>query len=252
MRPLEIWDLLTDSGPLHTCRTLPAYPRPLAEALEALRAGGARRADGEAVRVPFAALAVTGGGLLDAGVRCALEDRFAGSLFYFPDPVFAAGPGGRAILRQWGRTGLVADVGQTAVKVIREDGSFLYARDWAALPHVDRVPPEQHLRQRVALRSFVAAALREHAGPCPGAVVLALPCDFPGEVPGACTYAGLGGDADFVKEVLERAGLAETPCVYLNDAVLAALSARGLFGERLPPRTLVVTLGFGVGGALLG
>jgi hypothetical protein len=251
VRPLEIWDLLTAAGPLHTCRPLPGFPRLLVDALEALRAGGARRACGEARHAPFEALAAAGGGLLDPGVRVALQDHFGPSLFFFPDPVFAAGPGGKALLRQWGRTGVVADVGQTTVKVIREDRSFLHARNWKALPHADRVPPELYPRQRVVLRSFVAAALREYAPPRPGAVVLALPCDFPGGVPGACSYAGLEGDADFVEEVLAQAGLADTPCVHLNDAALAALSARELFGSRLPPITLVMTLGFGVGAALL-
>ncbi len=251
VKPLEIWDLLTGAGPLHSCRSLSAYPRLIVEALEALRAGGARRRCGETLRAPFDALAVAGGGLLDPGVHRALEDHFAGSLFLFPDPVFAAGPGGRAILRQLGRTGLVVDVGQTAIKIIRKDKSFLYPRDLGLLPHAEQVPPEQHHRQCLLLRSFVADALRGHTQPLPGAVVLALPCDFPGGVPGACSYAGLEGDADFVEDVLAQAGLAGVPCVYLNDAALAALSAHELFGGGLSPRTLVVTLGFGVGGALL-
>jgi hypothetical protein len=203
------------------------------------------------VGTPFEALAVAGGGLLEPGVHGALRARFGGSLFVCPDPVFAAGPGGRAILRWLGQSGLVADVGQTAVKVIRGNQYSLYPRDWEALPHADQVHPGQHPRQRLALRSFVASVLRGHAEPRPEAIVLALPCDFPCEVPGPCSYAGLEGDAAFVEEVLAQADLAGVACVYLNDAVLAALSVQDWFANRLPARTLVVTLGFGVGGALL-
>ena len=100
------------------------------------------------------------------------------------------------------------------------------------------------------MRSFVASALRLHEISRAGVVVLALPCDFPADVPGPCSYAGLEGDADFVEAVLAEAGLADRHCVYLNDAVLAALSVRESVAGRLPA-TLVVTLGFGVGGALL-
>lgn len=250
VRPLEIWDLLTAAGPLHSCRWRPDYPLLLAEALKAIRAGNARRWSGEAILAPFEALVVSGGGLLEVGVRSALETRFPGSLF-FPNPVFAAGPGGWAILRRLGKSGLIADVGQTALKVIQGTDRSLYPRDWRALPGAEEVTAAERQQQRHALRSFVASALRNHAEPRPDAVVLALPCDFPGGVPGACSYAGLEGDADFVAEVLAQAGLAGVRCVVLNDAVLAALSARELFAGQLPERTLTVTLGFGVGAALL-
>jgi hypothetical protein len=250
VRPLEIWDLLTGAGPLHRCRGLPGYPLLLAEALEALRAGTAVRPSGEIVHVPFEALVLAGGGLLEVGVQSTLQVRFHGSLF-FPDPVFAAAPGGRAILSQMGKSGLVADVGQTALKVFQGNDRFLYHRDWRALPPAEEVTAGERERQRLALRSFVASGLRGHAEPRPESVVLALPCDFTGGAPGACSYAGLEGDADFVEEVLAQAGLGGVPCLVLNDAVLAALSARELFARQLPARTLVVTLGYGVGAALL-
>ncbi len=247
--PLEVWDVLTPAGPLHRCRRLPDYPQLLVEALESLRAGTARRAGGEAVHAPFRALVVAGGGLLEPGVRAALEAGVAGALSFIPDPVFAAAAGGRAVLRRLGLSGLITDVGQTAIKVIHGGERSLLPRDWQALPPADEVPPEQHGRQRLALRAFVASALRRQERP--EAVVLGLPCDFPGGAPGACSYAGLEGDVDFVAEVMARAGLSGLPCVYLNDAVLAALSARALFGSDLTGPALVVTLGFGVGAALL-
>jgi hypothetical protein len=245
---LEVWDVLTRAGPLHRCRRLPEYPRLLVEALASLR-DGARRAGGEVVHASFWALVVAGGGLLEPGVRAALEAGIAGPLHFFPDPVFAATAGGRVVLRRLGRDGLIADVGQTAIKVIHGGERALHPRDWRALPPADEVPPNQCASQRLALRAFVASALRRHQRP--EAVVLGLPCDFPSGAPGACSYAGLEGDGDFVAEVLAGAGLAGLPCVYLNDAVLAALSARELFGSKLAGPTLVVTLGFGVGVAFL-
>ena len=66
---------------------------------------------------------------------------------------------------------------------------------------------------------------------------------------GTCTYPWLKGDG-IVSEILAAAGLAGVPTWLLNDAELAALGV----AERGPVRqpTLVLTLGFGVGGALLG
>lgn len=252
VRPLEIWDLLTSAGALHRCRHFSAYPRLLVESLEAIRGGYARRCDGGRVHVPFKAIVVAGGGLLDPCVRETLQARFAGivSLHLCPDPMFFAATGVQTILQELGRHVLSADVGQTAIKVVQGESRFLVPRDWIALPLADEVPPEQREHQRAALRSFISSALQLRDTP-PAAIVVGLPCDFPADVPGPCSYAGLEGDAHIVEEAIAEAGLADCPCVYLNDAVLAALAARSLLANQLPSPTLVVTLGFGVGGAVL-
>jgi hypothetical protein len=243
VRPLEIWDVHTSAGPLHACRHRPDYPRLLVEAL-----GGTVEACGAE------AIFVAGGGLLEPSIRDTLQARLAGrlGLLFAPDPVFAAGPGGKDVLQRLGKGGLIVDVGQTAIKVIHGQAQRLHPRDWHALPPAAWVRPEQREQQRRKLRDFVSSALRAHARPRPEAIVLGLPCDFPESAPGACSYAGLEGDRHFVAAILEQAGLTDAHCVYLNDAVLAALSARALCGRVLPRKTLVATLGFGVGGAVLG
>ena len=99
-----------------------------------------------------------------------------------------------------------------------------------------------------AVRSFLQPGPETR----PDVVVLALPCELDDRgVPGPCSYASLEGDGQFADAVLAEAGLADLPCMLVNDAELAAISARARWGERLPPQTLVLTLGYGVGGALL-
>jgi predicted NBD/HSP70 family sugar kinase len=170
-------------------------------------------------------------------------------------PLFMAEDAGRALAHGRGTCPLVIDVGQTAVKLMLAGERGLFRRDWQALPAAESVPCIQPAhRQR--LRSFVADAIRSFlqrtsARP-PDVVVLALPCELDDQgVPGPCSYAGLEHDSEFADAVLAEAGLADLPCLLLNDAELAAVSARARWDSLLLPRTLVVTLGFGVGAALL-
>jgi hypothetical protein len=82
------------------------------------------------------------------------------------------------------------------------------------------------------------------------AVVLALPAELDDAgCPEGSSYPGLQGDRDLVAAVLARAGIPEARAVLLNDGELAALSAK-----RVVPAAataLVLTIGFGIGGALL-
>jgi hypothetical protein len=254
---LEIWDLLVEGVPLHEARDLPGFPRHLTQGVMALCQGTARCHSG--IVPPERCRAVdtifVGGGALTAELEAAL--RTVGlPLYVSRQPVFVAEAGGRQLLHSLGaRSGLVVDVGQTAIKISHNQGRARYPRDFSLLPLADAAGGT--FDGRPALRRFLASALADAARAAGDvdAIVLALPAalDDAGR-PGDCSYPGLAQDAHsdgalLVPEVLMEAGLEHVPCLLLNDAELAALSAR----EVIPPgaTTLVLTLGFGVGGALL-
>ena len=256
--PLEVWDLVTECGPLWECRDLPDFPRLLMQAIEDLRVGRGLRIGGalpaEVCRcVDF--LFVGGGDTHRPGLAEALA---GGTLpFYIsPDGVFVGEAGGFALLREAGLSGPVVDVGQTAIKVSTESQRLILPRRFEQLP-LASVVGEGKEQFRRGLREFVAGAIRQALGcrqsPLPGgALVLALPCELDACcVPGPCSYPGLEGDAAFVEDVLHLAGLGGWTALVLNDAELAAASARRSPHVPADRTTLVLTLGFGVGAALL-
>ena len=98
------------------------------------------------------------------------------------------------------------------------------------------------------LLDAVRAAMRDFGEA--DAIVLALPAELDDEgCPEGSSYPGLQGDRDVAAAVLERAGIPGARVIMLNDAELAALSAKRV----VPPSAtaLVVTIGFGIGEALL-
>ena len=151
--------------------------------------------------------------------------------------------GGLAILARAGKRGIVVDLGQSALKIAWRDGRIALARDMEA------IPPNTG-RGRSALVNFVGDALAKVARKSPPeAVVLALPCEVSGEGRlGACSYPWAEGD-HVASELLDAAGLARVPTSLVNDAELAAIGVAERGG--MPGTSLVLTIGFGVGGALL-
>ena len=69
--------------------------------------------------------------------------------------------------------------------------------------------------------------------------------------PSANSYAGMGGDRKLLPEALASAGMDRTRLLVLNDAELSAHSARSDPRLAAYRRVLVLTLGFGVGAALI-
>jgi hypothetical protein len=262
--PLEIWDLVSSHGPLFELSEHPCFVGALLETLEALHHSTAQPPaahTGLAVARGFAGLVIGGGGLLRPGVVNALRAHHAAGhspwsrLMLEPDPVFMAETGGHALAQGQGICPLIIDVGQTALKLMCAERRALVQRDWQTLPTAASVASDQQTIQRQNLRRFVAEAARsfvQHGSARPDVVVLALPCELDDQgMPGHCTYAGLERDGAFADTMLAAAGLAELPCLLVNDAELAAVSARARWANQLPPRTLVLTLGLGVGAALL-
>lgn len=240
--PLEVWDLVVDGVPLYRRGRGPAFGAALGRAAEALAAGVARNEAGE--RYPDACRQIRRV-VLVGGAAGELEWSGALPAERAPAGEHAAEEGGRAILG--GLRGLVVDLGQSRLKVAAGGRRWALERDLDAIP-ISRRPID--LTGRAALVDFVAGALRTAAtSERPEAIVLALPCEVSERgVLGTCSYPWRAGD-DIAREFLAAAGLADVPTLLLNDAELAAIgvAARG----PVDGATLVLTIGWGVGGALL-
>ena len=213
---LEIWDWPTASGPLHTRVGAPALALlDPGAALERLVAELAPVLQELQRRHQCASLWIGGGLSQLPGLGEALGATLS------RDGRFVAERAGREVL---GGEGLVVDVGQTAIKISRCQGE-----------HVHRQIVE---RPRGADTSFVAEVLSTLSGP----MVLGLPCEIdPGLETGPCSY----GLLDIPSLLAPVPG----PVWVANDAILAAMSASCEWTRRA--RTLVVTLGFGPGAAVL-
>ena len=274
--PLELWDLEVDGRILWEFRETPQFPEVLARSLAAIHAGTAATRSGGRLPVAaqqFDAVYLTGGA--QPALRPALVN-LPFSVMISSDAEFCGERGGLHLLRQVGRCGMVVDVGQTAVKISLDSWRFSFPRDWQALPLRDddvSYPIEAaRSRLRAYLRDSLRSALQATGqsritvpvvqgqarrlsyvtGFMPEAIVLALPCELNADaLPGGSSYIGMAGDADLVRDAIRGADLPQVDVLLLNDAELAALSAACDESFTLPPRTLVMTLGFGVGAALL-
>lgn len=141
------------------------------------------------------------------------------------------------------RNGVALDLGQTQLKVMTACGSTCIPRDLRQLPLGAHALSAETGRLR--LRTLIEDGLRcgrKLTPQPPEGIVLALPValDHNG-IAQSATYPGLFGP---VEPIFSDVFL-KLPWIVLNDAVLAALAFR-----QPPEKTLVVTLGFGIGGAL--
>jgi hypothetical protein len=155
------------------------------------------------------------------------------------DGPYAGRRGALEIFRrmQW-RYGVALDLGQTQLKVMTADAVATLPRDPELLPFgahaIDCATGRERLRALV--REGLAHVDR------PDGVVLALPVELDADgVAQPATYPGLFGPVQPI-----FADLFDCPWVAINDAVLAGLG----FPPRRGEKTLVVTLGFGIGGAV--
>jgi hypothetical protein len=243
--PLELWDLIVDGAPLYRAERDRSFGATLARGVETLCSGAAASESG--ARFPDACrtirrVVLAGGAAAELAWTSARIPAFEA-----PDGEFCGERGGLSILARAGARGLVVDLGQSRLKVSSGAARRVYPRDLEAIPVSGR-PVDGTGRE--ALVAFVAGALLEaSAGLRPEALVLALPCEIsPEGVLGTCTYPWTPGDS-IVTEILARAGLGEVPGFLLNDAELAAVGVAAR--EPAAGTTLVLTLGFGVGGALV-
>jgi hypothetical protein len=209
-----------------------------------------------------------GGGLLELpGLEAAVrEATLPVEIAFSSDRAFAAEAGGRSVLAEnSGPDGIVVDVGQTSIKLSGSGVRRLWERDFETLPLrlIGTPRPPVTAAGTTAFAAFIADAIAEllaASAPRDPLIVLAMPCPLEDDLaPGACTYGWEGHDALLpeVFRILDERhrpwpGAAYPEALVLNDAELAAASARTVLAPPAGARVLALTLGFGPGGALLG
>jgi hypothetical protein len=216
---LELWDAIQDGHKLVEWREHPGYGEQLAAIVAALRDGSVRTASG--FHFPAACRSVASVWLCGGDARIyACADRMALPTQIDPDGIFAAVRAGRELLAG---EGMVVDLGQTSAKI------------WSTTCGRRRIE-----RQERDFATLLAAALADEA---PQSLVLAVPCEIFADALGPCSYFSRFSLADLSALVPCRTLLA-------NDADLAAASALAVVEPTKYPM-LVLTLGYGVGAALV-
>jgi len=255
--PLELWDLWIGGRILWDVMGDTEFPEVLGRTLRELQRGiGATRSEGcvPAVIADFDAIFVTGGRSQESSLRSALSTLTL-PVCLSSTPQNPGRVAGLELLTQRGSVKpWICDLGQASFKLCSSSASRQFARDLEKLPIRRDTPDEVVAEQRGTLRQWLATSLRafgEITAP-PDALFFALPSrlDDSGNPEGS-SYIGMAGDTTLVAEAIEMSGLAPRFGLVVNDAELAALDASAeptLFGSS---KILVITLGFGLGAALV-
>jgi hypothetical protein len=255
--PLEFSDIQIEDGAGRERSQARQFCRSLRQALETLTAGRNTSAFEHPAAERLAgveAVFLTGGRIEDAGVR-ERASRLFQPMIFGQEPLFGGAPGGWELLRARGLSGWVADLGKSQLKLAAPGRRWTFPRDSKRLHPPGEVSPAEEPAQNRRLREFIALGLQfamAESGERPGALVFALPTSLAADgTPGTSNYAGMRGDRTLLPDALDMAGLAGLPLFVLNDAELAALSA--LTDARLAGfrKILVLTVGFGIGFALV-
>jgi hypothetical protein len=257
--PLELSEVCVGDATLWEWSQGPGFPQALRKALALLRAGHAvTRSDhlvpGPGIVSGFEAVFLTGGRIegLDLRRKLAVLPQ---PVVFGETPAFGGERGGFEWLQSRGLSGWVADLGKSQLKLAAPGRRWTFPRDWTRLRMSGGVAPAEEPAQRRRLREFIALKLQiamSECGQCPRALVFALPVRLDDDgTPKSSNYAGMRGDRTLLPDALQMAGLTNVPLFVLNDAELAALSA--LTDPRLAGfnKVLVLTLGFGIGAALI-
>jgi len=235
LQGLEIWHGLADHAPLYQLRDdKPAYFSGLCRFLKQLHAGTARTASGNPLQAAagFKKLILTGGDTAAASAALDWPHELIN-----PGP-YAARAGAEAVWREMGwQRPLAIDLGQLHLKWFTPETNRMAERDESQLPFGKDALDASTAQAR--LRAFLKQTLTaDHDG-----VLLALPVEISDDgLAEPSTYPGLYGPIEPIFEDL----FPNTPWIVCNDAVLAA---RG-FPPATNEKTLVLTLGFGVGAAI--
>ena len=254
--PLELWDLIVDGRVLWEIMTEPDFPEVLCQIIGALRQGeGETRSEG---RVPdviagFDSVHIAGGRSREPLVRSAMGTLELPVTFSGTPDYPAQSEGLRLIGDLGGRTGWLCDLGQSTIKLSTKEQPMSFHRDLRRLPIRTGHPNESVPKQRVELRDWLAESLRcfSAKAAAPDAILFALPSRLDDQaVPEGSSYIGMAGDENLVADAVGQAGLNPPRILVLNDAELAALEAFSGPSLQHSVKTLVLTLGFGLGAAL--
>ena len=272
---LELWDVVVGDRTLFERRDEPTFFDSLAAAVAALRRGEASRAGGARLpAVPWESVVLMGGGVDVARARASFASADLRLEYASSEPCLAVTMARAALSTEAaphagrydasGEEVVVADVGQTAIKVAGRAGTF-------HCPRARGVDAREPARETFAADIAAAAALAM-GGRAPAQLVLALPCEVRSAghavVLGASTYPTEGDGAELADEVARHLldgerpappaalGAAAAPAVLdvvmVNDAVLAAWAfARGPASVAPSRGELVLTVGLGVGAAFI-
>jgi hypothetical protein len=244
--PIEIWDVLIDGVPLYRIARDIQFGRALARGVECLLSGSATNEAGEGF--PDACREIERVVLTGGGAREIVWPSTRLHVGWADELDHAAAAGGRVVLASKGAdNGLVVDIGQSRLKISSNARRDIYVRDVNEIP-ISLRPIDG--RGRAELVAFVAQAIKTTAaGTKFDGAVCALPCavDDSGAL-GTCTYPWRADD-EIVTEIAHAAGLLDIPVWLVNDAELAAIgiACQSTFAGT----TLVLTVGFGIGAALI-
>ena len=251
--PLELWDLEVGDGILWDYMNSPRFGCILKSALIEVWNGTAKtRSEGVIPDIAkhFAGVYLSGGG--SAATGDALLGGPWKTVQKGVDQNFAGEAGAMALLSEQGLRGWMLDLGQSTLKVSFNGQRRTWQRDLNRLPIRGGLDTPL-VEQRGELRRFLAEAIGECvalSGKLPAAILCGLPSrlDDAG-VPEGSSYIGMKGDVTLLIDAFAAAGLHSTQILVLNDAELAAVSAR--LDPHVHPGTLVLTIGFGIGAALV-
>ncbi len=234
---VEVWDLPVAGKLLQEWRDDPSFASYLAAAVRSLIASppAAFTPLARAAASRIAHVHLIGGAVDDA--ICGAFDLPTSST---RDP-FAAARAGTTLLPG----AACADIGQSSLKLVDGARARSIPRDRVHAPPRDSIPdPWRRELVRTGTIRWLASLLGELSAP---QVVVGLPCELTGEgIPRSCSYCWLDPDPELVPELEHASG---KTLAILNDAELAAAAAAPDVPDDVV--TLVLTIGFGVGGALL-
>jgi hypothetical protein len=255
--PLELSDLRVKGATLWEWSQEPDLPPALRQALQILHAGlgrARRRQPVSAQIAGFEAVLLTGGRVANPAWRGQLSGLPFPVLFA-EDPVHAGTRGGLDWLRTRALAGWVADLGSSQLKLAAPERQWVFPRDWTRLRPAGHVSPLQMPAQSRRLREFIAGALLSamvESPQGPPALLFAFPARVADDgTPSTSSYAGMRNDRKLLPEVMERAGVPHIPLYVINDAELAALGALSYKPLAAFGKILVLTLGYGIGAALI-
>lgn len=243
--PLEVWDLVVDGTPLYDHARDENFGSALGRVAELLASGAAYAESCPAFPRECSFIdnvILTGGGART--IRWGSKTIRASNLA----DDFAAHPGGATILARHGVVnGIVVDLGQERLKLIRREKRAIHLRDLNKVPISAR--PNLAVGKEEMIE-WVSESVRLFTeGAPPDGLVFALPCAIAANgAIGMCSYPWSEGDS-VVDDILKASHLEDVPTWIVNDAELAAIG----FAAQAPSHatTLVLTVGFGVGAALI-